>query len=110
MECLRINKANKSIIDTTDIKLDFQEDYIKIMRDITIQDWKLWLENEKEVSYTNLVELELFSGGYNTAMTIEDVEVLTDELFKNGGEVDYIDDGIHKFYLNKNLIYIVRSL
>lgn len=109
MESIIINTV-KTIINLDGIKPNAQESYIKIMRDIAIEDWKLWLREEKELSYTDLVSLELFSGGYHTAMTINETEILTDELFKNGGEVVYIGEDIHKFYLNKNLIYTVGSL
>lgn len=103
-------EVKNSIIDTDDIKEDSKESYIRIMRNINIEDWNIWLKEEKENSYTGLVALELLGESYSTAIEINAIEKIMDELFGMGGEVECIGNDIHKFYIDGRLIYTVSSL
>lgn len=99
-----------SIIDTTNIKEDTKESYIKMMRIINMEDWNIWIKEELEKSLTGLVTLELLGENYSTAMEIDKVKCIINELFKNGGEVECCGEDLFKFYLEGRLIYTVSSL
>lgn len=105
-----ILNGNGTIFNVRDIKKEFRENYIRMMRVNSRHEWNAWLKEEKELSYIGLLELELSNDEYK-AMEFKDIEILIDNLFDVGGEYEYDDiKDIHKFNLEENLIYTVMSL
>lgn len=98
-----------SIIDVSEIKPESQEQYIKIMRKLNIEDWNIWLKEERDTTVTGLLCLKLLGGIFTELMEIGDIEKMIGEFFKIDGEVVQVGFDRFKFYLEGKLIYTVSG-